>query len=437
MKKFLFFTILIAINYVAIELISYGFYRFKFGEYDRHTLQLQRINTINSIAQGGTYTGKEFNDEKVVFKEILHPYIGYVVEGYNKDEGCAGDECYQRIKVDWDKPFPKRSDDKLIVGVLGGSVALASVKGAKPAKYYQKKLAQLPEYKDKEIILFAMSGGGFRQPQQLMLLNYYYSLGAEFDLVINIDGFNDVTIPPGEYAKSKLHPSFPRGWGLRVTNKPSPELIGHYVEKKALQNSQHNFAIIMANIWPRNSPLSNLIWTIKHHRYNNSLSEIDFKISNIDVTKNLVRNYEKTGPDYDFSDWDNFYTYTAEQWATGSLLLHAAAKAKGTKYFHFLQPNQYIEGSKPTMNDSEKKVAFIDYGYGSYYKKAYPFLQQKAAWLKDKGVPFYDMTYLYKGVEEPIYIDNCCHVNSRGSAMIVEKVVETIHLSNLKHASQP
>jgi len=33
---------------------------------------------------------------------------------------------------------------------------------------------------------------GFKQPQQLQVLTYFLSVGQEFDMVVNIDGFNDV-----------------------------------------------------------------------------------------------------------------------------------------------------------------------------------------------------------------------------------------------------
>jgi len=434
-KKALFFAVLIAINYVFIELISYGFYRLKFGDYDRHSLQLQRIDTINSITQGAVYTAEDFGDKKVVVKEILHPYIGYSVEGQRRDDNCNGDDCYQRIKVDSDKPFVKRSNDKLIIGILGGSVAAGSIRGA-GKDYYQEKLTQLPEYQGKEVILYAMAGGGFRQPQQLMLLNYYYSLGAEFDLIVNLDGFNDVAIPATEYNNTKLHPSFPRSWGNRVSSTVSQELISLYADKKNLQSDQVSSATFMSNPWSRNSPLSNLLWTIKHHRYMGSLSELNIQIASFSGNENDHRDYEKVGPDYTFTDWPSLYQYAVEIWATSSQLMYASAQAKGTKYFHFLQPNQYVEGSKPNMNEQERAAAFVKKGYGTVYKAAYPFIQQKAAWFRDNKIPYYDLSDLYQEIEAPIYIDNCCHVNALGSSMLVDKIVETIHQYNINETTK-
>jgi len=369
-----------------------------------------------------------------VLKEILHPYVGYSVEGRRRNENCDSDDCYRRIKRHWDKPFAKRSKDKLIVGVLGGSVAVGTVYGT-ISNYYQKKLKQLPEYQGKDIIVYAMAAGGYRQPQQLMLLNYYYSLGAEFDLIINLDGFNDVAIPVTEYINNGLHPSFPRSWGSRVANTVSPEVIRLYADKKSLQSSQVSWATFISNFWARSSPLLNLLWTIKHNDYVSELSNLNQHIASFSDHKGGQRSYEKVGPDYAFSDWDSLYKYAIDLWANSSQLMYATAKEKGAQYFHFLQPNQYAPGSKPKMIEDERNIAFVEKGYGSVYKIAHPFIQQKTAWFHDNKIAYYDLTDIYKEIEKPIYVDNCCHVNSEGSTMIIDKIVETIHLSNLKQTN--
>ncbi len=42
-----------------------------------------------------------------------------------------------------------------------------------------------------------------------MALNYFLSLGAHFDIVINIDEFNEVALPPGETFGEKRIPVLP------------------------------------------------------------------------------------------------------------------------------------------------------------------------------------------------------------------------------------
>jgi hypothetical protein len=54
--------------------------------------------------------------------------------------------------------------------------------------------------------------GGYKQPQQLMALNWFMALGGEFDIVINLDGFNDVALPALENVPTRIRSS--RGSGI-------------------------------------------------------------------------------------------------------------------------------------------------------------------------------------------------------------------------------
>lgn len=437
-KKIFFYSVIIVVNYVLLELVAYGFYRLKFGDYDQPEIQLSRTLVVRSIEDGPVFTGDsgETGHKKVILKEVLHPYIGYVTDGKIRKENCESDslqECYSRIKVATDKPFVKRSDDKLIVGVIGGSVAVATVNHSSPKGLYEHLLAKLPEYKGREIIIHSLTAGGLRQPQQLMMLNYYYSLGAEFDVLISLDGFNDVAIPVSEYRYSKIHPSYPRSWGHRMAAKVSKDLVDLVAEKQNLQATHVTRANFMSGAWLKNSPLSNLLWQLSNVNYINSVAIVDQSVAELEKKDASKRDffYEALGPDYDFTGMDDLFQYSVDIWANSSHLIHAIAKANDVKYLHFLQPNQYIEGSKAYMSDAERKKAFTRAGYGVLYKQIYPRIVEKAEWLKERGVEFHDLTFIYKDIKEDLYIDNCCHVNSTGSNLMIEKIVDTLHQSNL------
>ena len=72
-KKLFFYIVIIIINYVFFELIAYGLYRLKFGDYDRHTLQVERIDTINNIEKGAVFTAEDFGSKRAIIKENIHP----------------------------------------------------------------------------------------------------------------------------------------------------------------------------------------------------------------------------------------------------------------------------------------------------------------------------------------------------------------------------
>jgi hypothetical protein len=56
----------------------------------------------------------------------------------------------------------------------------------------------------------------------------------------------------------------------------------------------------------------------------------------------------------------------------------------------------------------------------------YPLLQAEGARLRGLGVDFHDLSGLYAGIAEPLYIDDCCHVNARGNALMGEAVGKAI-----------
>lgn len=442
-KKIFFYSVIFLVNYLLFELVAYGFYRLKFGEYDAQDMQATRARTIANIEQGPVFTGDNADKDKqdIIQKEVIHPYFGYTIDGKERIKGCEGDnvqKCYRRIKMPTDTPFPKRSDDKLIVAVLGGSVAVGTTH-QKGSKYsYAALLAKLPEYKGREVIVYALNAGGLRQPQQAMMLNYFYLMGAEFDLIISLDGFNDVVVPAYDYRSSGAHPSYPKSWANRVSQTLSPDLVDLLAQKQNLEASHKARATLMSNSWLKNSPICNLLWQISHVNYSNKHSSINESIFTLGKPngKNNDFHYEALGPDYNFTTWEDLHQYSVDMWARSSLLISKLATVNNAKYLHFLQPNQYIEGSKPLMSEAEKKVALLaDVGYGNLYKQIYPRIQKKAPWLKDQGIEYHDLSYLYKDVSAPLYIDNCCHVNSAGSHMMIKKIVDTIHQSNLSSAA--
>ena len=90
------------------------------------------------------------------------------------------------------------------------------------------------------------------------------------------------------------------------------------------------------------------------------------------------------------------------------------------------------------MTKRERSIAFVakeQSGYGYWYKKGYPAIVSHQQRLKDKGVNTTDLTFMFKDTPDEIYIDNCCHLNSKGSHRIIEKIVETIHQYNIAQAS--
>ena len=117
---------------------------------------------------------------------------------------------------DGDTSLPQRTEDKLIVGIFGGSVAAGfSGRGRAP---FVEALQSFPEFSDKEIVVVSYAMGGYKQPQQLMALNYLMLLGGELDVAINLDGYNEIALHHGPNAEQGVFPMYPTAWNWRVRN---------------------------------------------------------------------------------------------------------------------------------------------------------------------------------------------------------------------------
>ncbi|NES06707.1 MAG: hypothetical protein F6K22_30145, partial [Okeania sp. SIO2F4] len=125
--------------------------------------------------------------------ERIHPYFGYVQKpGPDFREGFKYNAA--GFISPYDYPYHKKNDNQYIIGVFGGSVASNYSIYEIQNQILEKTLKQIPEFKDKEFIILSFATGGYKQPQQLILLNYFLSIGQEFDMLINIDGFNEVIL---------------------------------------------------------------------------------------------------------------------------------------------------------------------------------------------------------------------------------------------------
>ncbi|MBX2849898.1 MAG: hypothetical protein KTR16_16355 [Acidiferrobacterales bacterium] len=427
-KKIIFSTILIIFNYLVIEAISYGFHLFKYKNYDLAEIQKTKHAAIDAVNQGTVYTAGDEYSEKAILKKIIHPYVGYTIDGKIKSDDCVSEspqDCYTRIRVDTDKPFPKRSDDKLIVAVFGGSFSLGTVNTGN-VDFYKLWLGRIPQYQDKEIIVMSFAGGGYKQPQQVMSLNYLYGLGAEFDIVINIDGFNEMAIPHYGHRQGGVHPSFPQSWSAYMQSALSVELLDAYASKKVLVEKQASFAKFSSIPGFRHSPTLNIIWRIKNDNALLEINELSSEIQTSNSSENRDFRYQEVGPDYEFTDWPNFYRYSANIWAKSSVLMKAATEINGGQYFHFMQPNQHIEGAK-ILSDEERRIAYDpSLGYGRVFKESHQYLVEKFDYLEENEVAFFDLTYHFQDTPDTLYIDTCCHMNYKGYGFVVAEVVARI-----------
>ena len=141
--------------------------------------------------------------DRLFLGEAVHPYFGFTHRpgvAFDIPEPLRrGTTIPARLQTNnfgfvspHDYPFRKTRDDQFIVGIFGGSVALWFCQIGAPRLVEQMK--QHAFFSGKEIVPLCFSHEGYKQPQEAVVLAYFLSIGQPFDLVVNIDGFNDVAL---------------------------------------------------------------------------------------------------------------------------------------------------------------------------------------------------------------------------------------------------
>ena len=100
---------------------------------------------------------------------------------------------------------------------------------------------------------------GYKQPQQLLALAYLLSHGAQIDVVVNIDGFNEVALPQAENLPKGVNPFYPRAWYYRTLKIHDQVILRHMGRLFALEDNRRRWAMIFLDM-PKFSIIRNLVW---------------------------------------------------------------------------------------------------------------------------------------------------------------------------------
>ena len=135
---------------------------------------------------------------------------------------------------------------------------------------------------------------------------------------------------------------------------------------------------------------------------------------------------ELTGPPREFDTRGAQLRDLVSVWEQSARTLLDICTVEGIPFVLCLQPNQYVEGSKP-MGAEERAIAIAQDGkYLRRVREGYPRLRKAGSNLAQRGAHFHDLTELFLDVEEALYIDNCCHTNAAGNALMGEALVEAL-----------
>lgn len=319
-------------------------------------------------------------------------------------------------------PYPyKASNREFVIGIFGGSVGAWFCQLGAPRLV--QSLSARPFFRDKTIVPLCFSHEGYKQPQQALLLTYFLAVGQRFDLVLNIDGFNEVALSRvnDEAGFDMSMPSAMHLDGLRTLIDGATLTSEKLQSLAAIEGHRQRMNVVGARLNRTWSAAMYVAFERYYHivegRYQAergrlaALPSAAVGGSALHITPRLGRGGS-----------DRFYDDVAQLWLRSSDVMRDALAPQGAAYVHVLQPNQYF--SRRPFTEEERRVALNP---ASPFKPGaelgYPRL---LAALTESATPVFDATRLFDDERAPVYVDDCCHYTRRGNELLADFVVRSV-----------
>jgi hypothetical protein len=369
----------------------------------------------------------EFTDARV------HPYFGFVRQPFRPDPHYPTNNYGFDSPTDY--PYRKKDRREFIIGVFGGSVAHNFAFAS--AQRFVEDLERQPFFEGRDLVVLNFAWGGYKQPQQLQILSYFLAVGQQFDLVVNLDGFNDTALSyinfengvdiamPSHDHMSQLLALMNAGASPRETLHAMAQMVDSRDAMRDLARRRDHSALASVYL------LRDAHWAVLSRRYRKAV----VAVSRVEPWKTegsiMIMN-----PLPPTCTTDNVFEQVAELWARCSILMARQLAVNGIPYLHILQPNQYysIRYSKRTFSDAETAVAFqSDSRYRQGVEKGYPLLLAKSDSLRNCGVDFISAVDLFDREPRAVYGDNCCHYNALGDVLLADFAAAAV----VSHLNRP
>lgn len=390
--------------------------------------------------------------ENPAFKNQIHPFLGWTVrpgtqlpsnENYMKFlkrffQENATEESFKSIEEfsanifgfhsrENDYRAGKKSD--FIIGIFGGSVAQGVAFNSEMIK---RELSQWLSLPTKSILVYNFAAGGYKQPQQLIALMKAIILGIHLDVIVNIDGFNEVALG-GTDAEAGYHPVFPtRMHFLPLFEFANGIALSSSIEKAAdiirEKKDAEKLKKMVQNSWLNKSEFAKAFMGALVLKHLKKSAAIEKSLQEKVATGSLADNLISSLPDECLDATKPCWSLIADIWARSSLSMNALALHIDALYLNILQPNQYIKGSKILSNEELEHAYFPEDQWSRYAVTGYPYLQDRSNLLKAKKVAFYDLTDIFSKTSNTIYIDRCCHFNQKGYQILIKTILR--HIKN-------
>lgn len=382
-------------------------------QHQRHEIATGAADSIR-VAGGGP---------RRIGNDVIHPFLGYVTDPAINERERRRERGM--LEVDGQGFFrrgPKEppAPGDLRVAVFGGSVAF--VLAFEGRDEITSALAAAPDGSSRHVHLECYAQAGYKQPQQLMALAWLLSIGEHFDVVVNLDGFNELPGSIHDNARRRINAFYPAKWSQRLGAQDDPEVIRQVGRLQLERERRSSLARRLDSRWVRSSAIVALTWAVVDRIQAQQIHELESVLH----TQTTKRTFQRFGPRNDFVDDTAALDAIAELWGRASVTMAAIAEAHGARYYHFLQPNQYLPDSKPLSVLELRRAFREDSHYRPLVVQGYPRLRSVGARLVEEGINFHDLSMLFAGDSRDLYEDECCHLNSTGNQVLARAIADLV-----------
>lgn len=290
--------------------------------------------------------------------------------------------------------------------LLGGSVAEIFGDWTHFEEILKQRISGL---RNLDVRLLNLATGGYKQPQQFFILSY---LIDQVDLVINIDGFNELMSHDDDFYSPLEYPIF---W-----NRYFSENSFNYGLFTAQASVRYLYQFI--NFLPQrfeylsSSRAFYFFWSNLRTILFNSFSRLErLNRDKLNEGRKLMR-----PPD----DVESIGRKNLAVWKKYQSLSALVAKSRNLPYISFVQPNQYLEGSKSLSHREIEN--FINPAWAAFLNPRMKMLSDTADELAKSGLPVRNLMWIFKNEQQDLYIDSCCHFNDLGNKIMENAILDEI-----------
>lgn len=377
--------------------------------YDAHATE-QTVRTLVSTMTSSIPDPEADLMAQVEANHVLHPYLG--IDQPKELESAEADLWAFR---------GRKAKPAFVVLLIGGSVS-AQTWGLQQNHIAQRLTAD-PRFANRSVAVLGQGRGAFKQPQQVMLAAYLYTLGWRPDAVVNIDGFNELALA-WDNASLGVHPAYPSYWSwglLAKTRTNRSEELRAAARILALADRGRELGVAMLDRgWQHSAILAEYeLGRLRAVQAEWAQAQREFQAFIAPAGEHDT----SRGPHFRFDDAATFERLV-RMWVESSVSLDGLVRAHGGLYLHVLQPTLHDAGSKPLTREE------IESGAGqptwdAAIERGYPELRAAGPELVRRGVHFADLSLLFRDLEERTYVDGC-HFQGTGMQRFADAIVDAL-----------